>query len=104
VHAVGTFNDWRAGSIALEDQTTTACGDTVVLPTGTYEYMFVVDGERWVPTLRSVWWPTTSAAELYRHCAAGPSMKRCGAWLRGLPGRPARRPVVRGRLCGAHPE
>jgi len=22
---------------------------TVVLTTGTYEYMFVVDGERWVP-------------------------------------------------------
>src|SRR5207244_4354161 len=26
-----------------------ALAATVVLPTGTYEYMFVVDGERWVP-------------------------------------------------------
>jgi hypothetical protein len=50
VHAVGTFNDWRAGSIALEDQDHDGVWRaTVVLPTGTYEYMFVVDGERWVP-------------------------------------------------------
>ncbi len=50
VHAVGTFNDWRAGSIALEDQDHDGVWRaTVLLPTGTYEYMFVVDGERWVP-------------------------------------------------------
>src|SRR5213594_1361400 len=50
VHAVGTFNDWRPGSIALEDQDHDGVWRaTVVLPTGTYEYMFVVDGERWVP-------------------------------------------------------
>lgn len=50
VHAVGSFNDWRAGSIALEDQDHDGVWRaTVVLPAGTYEYMFVVDGERWVP-------------------------------------------------------
>ena len=50
VHAVGTFNDWRPGSIALEDQDHDGVWRaTVLLPTGTYEYMFVVDGERWVP-------------------------------------------------------
>jgi AMP-activated protein kinase-like protein len=50
VHAVGTFNDWRPGSIALEDQDHDGVWRaTVVLPAGTYEYMFVVDGERWVP-------------------------------------------------------
>jgi AMP-activated protein kinase-like protein len=50
VHAVGTFNDWRPGSIALEDHDHDGVWRaTVVLPAGTYEYMFVVDGERWVP-------------------------------------------------------
>jgi len=50
VHVVGTFNDWRPGSIALEDQDHDGVWRaTVVLPAGTYEYMFVVDGERWVP-------------------------------------------------------
>lgn len=50
VHVVGSFNDWRPGMIPLED----ADHDGVwraalVLPAGAYEYMFVVDGERWVP-------------------------------------------------------
>jgi hypothetical protein len=50
VHVVGSFNDWRAGSIALEDQDHDGVWRaTIVLPAGTYEYMFVVDGERWVP-------------------------------------------------------
>jgi hypothetical protein len=50
VHVVGSFNDWRPGSIALEDADQDGVWRaTVVLPTGAYEYMFVVDGERWVP-------------------------------------------------------
>ncbi|HLB82674.1 MAG TPA: isoamylase early set domain-containing protein [Gemmatimonadales bacterium] len=50
VHAVGSFNDWRPGSIALEDVDQDGVWRaTVVLPAGAYEYMFVVDGERWVP-------------------------------------------------------
>lgn len=50
VHVLGTFNDWRPGSIALQDQDHDGVWRaTVVLPAGTYEYMFVVDGERWVP-------------------------------------------------------
>jgi hypothetical protein len=50
VHVVGTFNDWRPGSIALVDRDHDGVWrGTVVLPAGTYEYMFVVDGERWVP-------------------------------------------------------
>jgi hypothetical protein len=50
VHVVGSFNDWRRGSIPLEDQDHDGVWRaTVVLPAGTYEYMFVVDGERWVP-------------------------------------------------------
>ena len=50
VHVVGSFNDWRPGSIALEDVDQDGVWRaTVVLPTGAYEYMFVVDGERWVP-------------------------------------------------------
>jgi hypothetical protein len=50
VHVVGSFNDWRTGTIALEDRDHDGVWRTaVVLPTGAYEYMFVVDDERWVP-------------------------------------------------------
>ena len=50
VHVVGSFNDWREGTIALEDRDHDGVWRAaVVLPAGTYEYMFVVDGERWVP-------------------------------------------------------
>src|SRR5207247_2631719 len=50
VHVVGSFNDWRTGTIALEgpDHDGVWRG-ALVLPAGTYEYMFVVDGERWIP-------------------------------------------------------
>lgn len=49
VHVVGSFNDWRTGTIALEDRDHDGVWRAVlVLPAGTYEYMFVVDGERWV--------------------------------------------------------
>ncbi|HEX4628814.1 MAG TPA: glycogen-binding domain-containing protein [Gemmatimonadales bacterium] len=50
VHVVGSFNDWRSGSISLEDRDHDGVWRAVVvLPAGTYEFMFVVDGERWVP-------------------------------------------------------
>jgi Glycogen recognition site of AMP-activated protein kinase len=50
VHVVGSFNDWRTGTIALEDRDHDGVWRAVlVLPAGAYEYMFVVDGERWVP-------------------------------------------------------
>jgi len=50
VHVAGSFNDWRAGGIALEDRDHDGVWRaTVVLPVGQHEYMFVVDGERWVP-------------------------------------------------------
>jgi hypothetical protein len=50
VHVVGSFNDWRTGTIALEDRDHDGVWrGVVVLPAGTYEYMFVVDDERWVP-------------------------------------------------------
>ena len=49
VEVVGSFNDWRRGSLPLADDN----GDGIwhgatVLPAGSHEYMFVVDGERWV--------------------------------------------------------
>jgi hypothetical protein len=50
VSVVGSFNDWRPGEIPLEDRDHDGVWrGVVVLPTGTHEYMFVVDGERWVP-------------------------------------------------------
>ena len=49
VAAVGSFNDWRFESIPLEDRDHDGVWRAVVvLPAGPHEYMFVVDGERWV--------------------------------------------------------
>jgi hypothetical protein len=49
VEVVGSFNDWSRGALHLSDDD----GDGIwhakaVLPAGPHEYMFVVDGERWV--------------------------------------------------------
>jgi 1,4-alpha-glucan branching enzyme len=49
VNVVGSFNDWGPVSIPLEDRDHNGVWQAaVVLPAGTHEYMFVVDGERWV--------------------------------------------------------
>jgi hypothetical protein len=49
VAVVGSFNDWRPGSIPLEDVDHDGVRSaSIVLPAGSLEYMFVVDGERWV--------------------------------------------------------
>jgi Glycogen recognition site of AMP-activated protein kinase len=49
VNVVGSFNDWGPVSTPLEDRDHDGVWQAVVvLPTGTHEYMFVVDGERWV--------------------------------------------------------
>jgi Glycogen recognition site of AMP-activated protein kinase len=50
VEVVGSFNDWSRGMLHLNDDD----GDGIwhakaVLPAGQHEYMFVVDGERWLP-------------------------------------------------------
>jgi hypothetical protein len=50
VEVVGSFNNWSRGMLHLNDDD----GDGIwhgaaVLPAGQHEYMFVVDGERWVP-------------------------------------------------------
>jgi hypothetical protein len=49
VEVVGSFNDWRRGDVALRDDDHDGIWHgAVVLPAGQHEYMFVVDGERWV--------------------------------------------------------
>ena len=49
VDVVGSFNDWRPGLLPLTDQDHDGVWRAaVVLPAGQHEYMFVVDGERWV--------------------------------------------------------
>jgi len=49
VEVVGSFNDWRAGTLVLRDDDRDGVWrGSVVLPVGEHEYMFVVDGERWV--------------------------------------------------------
>jgi hypothetical protein len=49
VEVVGSFNNWSRGALALRDDNNDGIwhGD-VVLPAGQHEYMFVVDGDRWV--------------------------------------------------------
>jgi AMP-activated protein kinase-like protein len=50
VEVVGSFNDWRRGEFALRDEDHDGIWQgAMVLPAGQHEYMFVVDGERWVP-------------------------------------------------------
>ena len=49
VHVAGSFNDWQPTAAPLER---TSDGTWVVrlsLQRGRYEYMFVVDGETWMP-------------------------------------------------------
>jgi AMP-activated protein kinase-like protein len=49
VDVVGSFTDWQAGAVVLRDDDHDGIWrGTVVLPVGQHEYMFVVDGERWV--------------------------------------------------------
>jgi hypothetical protein len=49
VEVVGSFNDWSRGVLPLQDDNHDGIWHgTVVLPRGQHEYMFVVDGERWV--------------------------------------------------------
>ncbi len=50
VEVVGSFNDWSRGALALSDDDHDGIWHAdAVLPAGQHEYMFVVDGERWVP-------------------------------------------------------
>ena len=49
VEVVGSFTDWRPGAVTLRDDDHDGIWRaSVVLPVGEHEYMFVVDGERWV--------------------------------------------------------
>jgi hypothetical protein len=49
VEVVGSFNNWSRGSLHLSDDNNDGIWHAAaVLPAGQHEYMFVVDGERWV--------------------------------------------------------
>jgi hypothetical protein len=49
VEVVGSFNDWSRGALHLHDENHNGIWHgSAVLPAGQHEYMFVVDGERWV--------------------------------------------------------
>ena len=50
VEVVGSFNNWSRGLLHLSDDDHDGIWHgAAVLPAGAHEYMFVVDGERWVP-------------------------------------------------------
>jgi hypothetical protein len=49
VEVVGSFNNWSRGALHLRDDNNDGIWHVAaVLPAGQHEYMFVVDGERWV--------------------------------------------------------
>ena len=49
VEVVGSFNNWSRGLLHLRDENHDGIWHAAaVLPAGQHEYMFVVDGERWV--------------------------------------------------------
>jgi anti-sigma factor RsiW len=49
VAVAGDFNDWSTESLLLEDpEGDGVFATTLRLPPGSYAYMFVIDGERWV--------------------------------------------------------
>lgn len=50
VEVVGSFNNWSRGTLHLNDHDHDGIWHAAaILPAGAHEYMFVVDGERWVP-------------------------------------------------------
>ena len=48
VHAVGDFNGWDPARTSLQQVSSGVWSVTLPLTPGRYEYMFVVDGQRWV--------------------------------------------------------
>lgn len=49
VEVAGSFNDWRPTALALRDDDHDGVWrGSLVLPAGQHQYMFLVDGERWV--------------------------------------------------------
>lgn len=49
VELVGSFNGWKPGELVLQGPDATGYWTTTVrLPSGRYEYLFLVDGERWI--------------------------------------------------------
>ena len=54
VEVLGTFNDWKAGDIVLAGPDDSGQWTaTVQLPEGRHEYVFLVDGERWLADPRA---------------------------------------------------
>ena len=55
VELLGTFNNWKTGDIVLDGPDASGHWTaTVELPEGRHEYIFLVDGERWVADPRGV--------------------------------------------------
>lgn len=52
VAVAGSFNGWKTGKIAMRQQGETWTA-TLILPPGSYEYMFVEDDARWVTDPRA---------------------------------------------------
>ena len=54
VELLGSFNDWQSGDVVLRGPDASGHWTAdVTLPEGRYEYIFLVDGERWVADPRA---------------------------------------------------
>lgn len=54
VELLGTFNEWKSGDIVLNGPDASGHWTAeVALPEGRHEYIFLVDGERWIADPRA---------------------------------------------------
>jgi hypothetical protein len=53
VSVAGSFSDWRTDAHWMTKEDGGVWSITLPLPVGEHQYQFVIDGERWVPDLRS---------------------------------------------------
>ena len=49
VSLAGSFNNWSTASLSLHRHADGSWETTVPLPVGEHRYLFVVDGQRWIP-------------------------------------------------------
>ncbi len=55
VELLGSFNDWKTGDVVLTGPDASGHWTAdVTLPEGRYEYIFLVDGERWMADPRAI--------------------------------------------------
>src|SRR5437867_10374652 len=73
VHLAADFTEWQQRAIPMKPVSDGLLSTAVMLPAGTYQYRFLVDGE----------WRMVRAPNSYGHTEYGAGNARGGAWVRG---------------------